>query len=117
MAERAFCKAYLDLKAEAAKANELDALEKQIGKLKGEARRYEELGGGREADSQSAVLPRKRRSRCSPHEIMSVSGHVTLKESRTLHEGREPGAAAVSQSSTQVHDLSAKKTGMAGRMK
>jgi hypothetical protein len=91
MAERAFCKAYLDLKAEAAKANELDALEKQIGKLKGEARRYEELG--READSQSAVLPRKSRSRCSPHEIMSVSGRVTLKESRTLHEGREPGAA------------------------
>jgi len=63
MAERAFCKAYLDLKAEAAKANELDALEKQIGKLKGEARRYEELGGGREADNQSVVLPRKSRSR------------------------------------------------------
>jgi hypothetical protein len=31
--------------------------------VNGEARRYKELGGSREADSQSAVLPRKSRRR------------------------------------------------------
>ena len=55
-AERSFCKGYFDLKAEAANANELGALEKKIGTLKSEARRYEELGGGRVGDSQAAVL-------------------------------------------------------------
>jgi hypothetical protein len=37
MAERAFCKAYFDVKAEAANANELDALKKQIGKWRSSA--------------------------------------------------------------------------------
>jgi hypothetical protein len=56
--ERAFCKGYFDLKAEAARASELSLLETKIDNLKSEARQYEEKGAGREADSQAAVLAR-----------------------------------------------------------
>ena len=55
-AERSFCKGYFDLKAEAARAGELSPLDDKIGRLKAEARGYEEKGAGREADSQVAVL-------------------------------------------------------------
>ncbi len=55
-AERSFCKAYADLKVEAARAAELNSIEKKIDTLKAEARGYEEKGGGRQADSQAAVL-------------------------------------------------------------
>jgi len=55
-AERSFCKRYFDLKAEAVRSDELGPIEKKIDTLKSEARHYEELGGGREADSQAAVL-------------------------------------------------------------
>jgi hypothetical protein len=55
-AERSFCKAYADLKVEAARANELASIEKKIETLKSQARGYEERGGGREADNQAAVL-------------------------------------------------------------
>ena len=53
---RAFCKGYFDLKAEAARAGELTFIEGKIARLKGEARGYEEKGGGRQADNQAAVL-------------------------------------------------------------
>ena len=52
----AFCKGYFDLKAEAARAGELTFIEGKIARLKREARGYEERGGGRQADSQAAVL-------------------------------------------------------------
>ena len=55
-AMRAFCKGYFDLKAEVARAGELTFIEGKIARLKGEARGYEERGGGREADNQAAVL-------------------------------------------------------------
>ena len=55
-AERSFCKAYADLKVEAARASEFASIEKKIGTLKSQARGYEERGGGREADNQAAVL-------------------------------------------------------------
>ena len=55
-AERTFCKGYADLKVDAARATELAAIEKKIETLKSQAREYEERGGGREADSQAAVL-------------------------------------------------------------
>ena len=55
-AERAFCKAYFELKAEGARAAELSTLEAKIVKLKQEARTYEAQGAGRQADSQAAVL-------------------------------------------------------------
>jgi hypothetical protein len=54
--ERAFCKNYFDVKAEGARATQLSLLETKIERLKGEARSYEEKGGGREADNQAAVL-------------------------------------------------------------
>ena len=54
--ERAFCKNYFDLKAEGARASQLNLLETKIERLKVEARSYEEKGGGREADNQAAVL-------------------------------------------------------------
>ena len=54
--ERVFCKGYFDLKAEAARATELTGIEEKIVRLKSEARGYEEKGGGRQADSQAAVL-------------------------------------------------------------
>lgn len=55
-AERAFCKAYLDLKAESARRTELSTLDARIATLKQEARTYEAQGAGRQADSQAAVL-------------------------------------------------------------
>jgi len=57
-ASRSFCKGYFELKAEAASASEAGRLEGRIGELKGEARRLEEQGVGREADNQAAVLAR-----------------------------------------------------------
>ena len=54
--ERSFCKGYFDVKAEGARASQLNILEIKIERLKGEARGYEEKGGGREADNQAAVL-------------------------------------------------------------
>jgi len=54
--ERSFCKGYFDLKAEAARAAELTTIEETIARLKSEARTYEEKGGGRQADNQTAVL-------------------------------------------------------------
>ena len=54
--ERSFCKSYFELKAEGARAGERSLLETKIERLKGEARSYEEKGGGREADNQAAVL-------------------------------------------------------------
>ena len=54
--ERAFCKNYFNVKAEGARAAQLSLLETKIERLKGEARSYEEKGGGREADNQAAVL-------------------------------------------------------------
>ena len=54
--ERSFCKVFFDLKAEAARGAELTAIEDKITRLKSEARSYEEKGGGRQADSQAAVL-------------------------------------------------------------
>ena len=54
--ERAFCKTYFDVKAEAVRANELATVESKIDRLKIEARSYEDKGAGREADSQAAVL-------------------------------------------------------------
>jgi hypothetical protein len=44
------------VKAEGARAAQLSLLETKIERLKGEARSYEEKGGGREADNQAAVL-------------------------------------------------------------
>jgi hypothetical protein len=108
MAERAFCKAYLDLKAEAAKANELDALEKQIGKLKGEARRYEELGGGREKVERYTRAANRARL---PNSAIST---LQMAQKGDVHLGKPDSkltnvVGTVSQSSLQVHDLAAKK--------
>ncbi len=44
------------MKAEGARASQLSLLETKIERMKGEARSYEEKGGGREADNQAAVL-------------------------------------------------------------
>ena len=55
-ASRAFCKGYFELKAEAAFAGEAQRHEERIASLKVQARRFEEQGAGREADSQAAVL-------------------------------------------------------------
>jgi len=55
-ASRTFCKGYFEIKAESARATELTLLEEKIGRLKGEARQYEEKGAGRQADNQAAVL-------------------------------------------------------------
>ena len=54
--QRTFCQKYFDTKAESARAVELSSLESKIEKLKTEARGYEAKGGGREADTQTAVL-------------------------------------------------------------
>ena len=54
--ERTFCQKYFDTKAESARAVELSTLEAKIVNLKVEARGYEAKGGGREADTQTAVL-------------------------------------------------------------
>jgi hypothetical protein len=55
-ASRAFCKDYFDVKAEMAKAGEREHLAQHLGELLGERSRLEDLGAGREADSQAAVL-------------------------------------------------------------
>ena len=54
--QRTFCQKYFDTKAESARAVELSSLESKIERLKTEARGYEAKGGGREADTQTAVL-------------------------------------------------------------
>ncbi len=54
--ERTFCQKYFDTKAESARAVELSSLEAKIVTLKTEARGYEAKGGGRQADTQTAVL-------------------------------------------------------------
>jgi hypothetical protein len=57
-ASRTFCKDYFDLKAEIAKAGERERLTAQLTELNGERARLEDIGAGREADSQAAVLAR-----------------------------------------------------------
>jgi hypothetical protein len=57
-ASRAFCKEYFDVKAEMAKAGEREHLAQRLTELYSESRRLEDLGAGREADSQAAVLAR-----------------------------------------------------------
>lgn len=54
--ERTFCQKYFDTKAESARAVDLSSIESKIERLKTEARGYEAKGGGREADTQTAVL-------------------------------------------------------------
>jgi hypothetical protein len=55
-ASRAFCKDYFDVKAEVAKAGERERLAARLADLNGERLRLEDMGAGREADSQAAVL-------------------------------------------------------------
>jgi hypothetical protein len=55
-ASRAFCKEYFDIKAEMAKAGERERLTERLAELTGERGRLEDMGAGREADSQAAVL-------------------------------------------------------------
>jgi hypothetical protein len=57
-ASRAFCKDYFDVKTEVAKAGERERLAARLSELNGERRRLEDMGAGREADSQVAVLAR-----------------------------------------------------------
>lgn len=57
-ASRTFCKGYFEVKAEAARAAEAALLDERIAGLKRESHRLEELGAGREADNQAAVLAR-----------------------------------------------------------
>ena len=57
-ASRLFCKSYFDLKGEAARSTEAERLEAHLAELKREAVHLEELGAGREADNQAAVLAR-----------------------------------------------------------
>jgi hypothetical protein len=53
---RAFCKDYFDVKAELAKAGERERLTVRLSELKRERGRLEDMGAGREADSQTGVL-------------------------------------------------------------
>ena len=55
-ASRSFCKDYFDVKAEVARAGEKEHVTARLGELKRERARLEDLGAGREADSQAAVL-------------------------------------------------------------
>ncbi len=55
---RLFCKGYFELKAEAARASEAARIDERVSELKGELRRLEDQGAGREADNQAAVLAR-----------------------------------------------------------
>src|SRR5215472_15363841 len=55
-ASRTFCKDYFEVKAEAAKASERERLMERIAELKRERSRLDDMGAGREADSQAAVL-------------------------------------------------------------
>jgi hypothetical protein len=55
---RSFCKDYFDVKAEVAKAGERERLTEHLAELKRERSRLEDMGAGREADSQTAVLAR-----------------------------------------------------------
>jgi hypothetical protein len=53
---RSFCKDYFDVKAEVAKADERERLTARLTELKRERGRLEDMGAGREADSQTGVL-------------------------------------------------------------
>jgi hypothetical protein len=55
-ASRSFCKDYFDLKAEMAKAGEHERLTAGLDELARERGRLEDMGAGREADSQTGVL-------------------------------------------------------------
>jgi hypothetical protein len=55
-ASRSFCKDYFDVKAEMAKAGERERLVGRLAELARERGRLEDMGAGREADSQAAVL-------------------------------------------------------------
>ncbi len=55
-ASRSFCKDYFDIKAEVAKAGERERLAGRLAELARERGRLEDMGAGREADSQAAVL-------------------------------------------------------------
>ncbi len=55
-ASRTFCRDFFDVKAEAAKAGEGERLAAHMADLKRERVQLEDQGGGREADSQAAVL-------------------------------------------------------------
>ncbi len=57
-ASRAFCRAYFELKAEAAASTEAARMEAQITELRTRMHQLEEAGAGREADNQAAVLAR-----------------------------------------------------------